>query len=240
MAQGVALFIDVLVHRNEPLRRVAEDDRLFRAPRMRILMLKAAARDDVAGFRQSRDDGVIGVALLALVVDDALALEAGRGCGQRAVLIDGVGNDRADAARFQCGAAGGPDLEVLAAMPRRGVDEAGAGVVGDVIAGKQRHLEVVAFAVQGMFTDHAGKHLGGNVGDLVVSSDLGLLEHFASEILRQDVEIAELRPIVLRRVGDLVEAVADLRRKRDRAIARQCPWRRGPDDDVERFVRRQA
>ena len=48
MAQRVAFSRDVLVHRDEPLRRVAEDDRLFRAPGMRILMLEPAARDQHA------------------------------------------------------------------------------------------------------------------------------------------------------------------------------------------------
>ncbi len=67
-----------LIHRDEPLRRVAEDDRLLRTPRVRILMLEAAARDDVAGFGQSLDHGLVGVALLALVIDDTLALEARR------------------------------------------------------------------------------------------------------------------------------------------------------------------
>ena len=45
---------------------------------MRILMLQPAARDDHAGFDQRLDDRLVGVALLALVVDDALAGEAGR------------------------------------------------------------------------------------------------------------------------------------------------------------------
>ena len=39
-----------------------------------------------------------------------------------------------------------PDVEVLAAVAGRGVDEAGAGVVGDMVAGEQRHVEVVAAA----------------------------------------------------------------------------------------------
>ena len=45
---------------------------------MRILMLEAAARDDIAGFDQRLDHRLVGVALLAFVVDDALAGEAGR------------------------------------------------------------------------------------------------------------------------------------------------------------------
>ena len=107
-------------------------------------MLQPAARDDVAGVGQRLDDGLVGVALLALVVDDALALEAGRVRGERAVLVDGVGDRRIDAARFERARVRGPDLEVLAAVARRGVHEAGAGVVGDVIAGEERHVEVVA------------------------------------------------------------------------------------------------
>ena len=45
---------------------------------MRILMLEPAARDEHAGLDQRLDDGLVGVALLALVVDDALAGEARR------------------------------------------------------------------------------------------------------------------------------------------------------------------
>ena len=39
-------------------------------------MLQAAARDDVAGFAQRLDDGVVGVALVAIFLQDALAFEA--------------------------------------------------------------------------------------------------------------------------------------------------------------------
>ena len=93
--------LDRLVHGDEPLRRVAEDDGLLRAPGVRVLMLQPAARDDLAGGGERLDDGLVGVALLALVVDDALALEAGGVRGERAVLIDGVGNRRIDAARLE-------------------------------------------------------------------------------------------------------------------------------------------
>ena len=54
-------------------------------------MLEPAARQQLAGLDQRLDDGLVGVALLALVVDDALALEAVGVRGERAVLIDGVG-----------------------------------------------------------------------------------------------------------------------------------------------------
>ena len=110
---------------------------------MRVLVLEPAARDQHVGVDQRLDHGLVGVALLALVVDDALAGEAGRRLGESAVFIDGVGNGRIDAALFQRGAVRRPDLEVLAAVSWRGVHKAGAGIVGHVIAGKQRDGEVV-------------------------------------------------------------------------------------------------
>ena len=57
-------------------------------------MLQAAARDHVAGLGQRLDDGVVGVALVALLVEDALALEARRVLGHDAVGIDGEGDRR--------------------------------------------------------------------------------------------------------------------------------------------------
>ena len=80
------------------------------------------------------DDGLVGIALIALVVDDALAGEARRFFGEEAVGIDGVGNARVDAARCELAPMRHPDVEVVAAVAGRGMDEARAGIVGDVIA----------------------------------------------------------------------------------------------------------
>ncbi len=64
---------------------------------MGILMLEPAARDQRARRDQSLDHHLVGVARLALVVDDPLALETGRLRCKGAVFIDGVGNARVDA-----------------------------------------------------------------------------------------------------------------------------------------------
>ena len=45
--------LQVLVHGDEPLRRVAEDDRLLGAPAVRILVLQAAAGEQRAGARSA-------------------------------------------------------------------------------------------------------------------------------------------------------------------------------------------
>ena len=71
-------------------------------------------------------------------------VEAGRVGGEDAVVVDREGDRRVDAARGEVAAAVHPDLEVLAAMAGRRVHEAGAGVVGDVVAVEQGDVEVVA------------------------------------------------------------------------------------------------
>ena len=111
---------------------------------MRVLMLEPRARDQHAGVGQRLDHRLVGIALLALVGEHALAGEARRLVGEAAVGIDGVGNGRVDAARGELRRIRRPDIEVVAAVAGRGVDEASAGIVGDVIAGQQRHFEVVA------------------------------------------------------------------------------------------------
>ena len=49
-------------------------------------------------LHQRVDDGLVGVALVALVVDDALALEARRVLGEAPVAVDGEGDGGVDAA----------------------------------------------------------------------------------------------------------------------------------------------
>src|SRR5919109_2473906 len=101
---------------------------------MRILMLEPPARQELAGLDQRLDDGIVGVALLALVVDDAPAGEARSVIGESTVLVDGVGDGGVDAALIELTRICRPDVEVLAAMARRGMDETGTGVVGDMVA----------------------------------------------------------------------------------------------------------
>ncbi len=52
-------------------------------------MLQASARDDVAGFAERLDDGIVRVALVAGLFENALAREARRVFRQHAVGIDG-------------------------------------------------------------------------------------------------------------------------------------------------------
>ncbi len=113
---------------------------------MRVLVLEAAAGDQRVGVLQRLDDGVVGVALVAVLLEHALALEAGGLAGEGAVGVDGEGDGGVDAALDQLGLVGHPDLEVVAAVAGRGVHEAGAVLVGDVIAVEEGDVEVVAVA----------------------------------------------------------------------------------------------
>ena len=111
---------------------------------MRVLMLEPPARDQHAGVGQSFDHCLVGVALFAFVREHALTSKSRSLFGEAAIGIDSIGNCRIDAARGEFARMGGPDVKIFAAMSRRGVDKSSTGILGDMIAGKQRHLEIVA------------------------------------------------------------------------------------------------
>src|SRR5208283_3566313 len=117
------------------------------------------AREKRVRRDQRLDHGVVRVALLASLGEYALAREPGRLVGEDAILVDGVGNARLDAALLEMTGVRGPKLEVLASMARRGVDETGPGVLGDMLAFEQRHDKAVAMRVQGMGADHRGERI---------------------------------------------------------------------------------
>ncbi len=49
---------------------------------------------------------------------------------------------------FELAEIGFPDIEVVRAMAGCGMHEAGAGIIGDMIAGKQRHGEIITLAFE--------------------------------------------------------------------------------------------
>ena len=109
-------------------------------PQSRLGLLHPAARQQVARLDQLVHHRAVGGAelagLLALGLQHLQAREQGDVRVVGAVGIDGVGH-------FVM-TVGLPNLEVVGAVAGRGVDEAGAGIVGDVIAGQQGHGEAVA------------------------------------------------------------------------------------------------
>ena len=119
---------------------------------MRVLVLHPAAREQRIARDQRVDDGLVGITLLAVVVDDArwaaLAIRAETGgiLGVVTGIVHREGDRGVDAPALQVARGVHPGVEVLAAVPGRGVDEAGAGIVGDVVAGQHRHRELIAAA----------------------------------------------------------------------------------------------
>ena len=81
-------------------------------------MLELSARDERARFDQSVNDRLVGVASLALVVDNAPAFETRRFVCERAVLVDRIGNAGLDPALLKEPRARRPELEILAPSAR--------------------------------------------------------------------------------------------------------------------------
>ena len=201
-------------------------------------MLEPAAREQVSGLDQRGDDGLVGVALLALVVDDAgrsafaVRPEARGVLGVVAGIVDGEGDGGRDAARLEVAGSVHPGLEVLAAVTGRGVDKAGAGIVGDMIAGDQRHGEIVAATepLERAGADHSLKVGRLDVGE-ALELELGLGEAFLGQHICKHQLFTRLRTKVVLRRRDLIEAVGDTVGEGDGTVAGDGPGRCGPDDN---------
>lgn len=176
-----------LVHADEPLRSIPEDHRGLGAPGVRVGVLQPAAGEQAPGLDQLLHHRAIGRAELAGLL--ALGLQDGEAGEQRhvgivaPVLVHHVG----DVAMT----VGQPDLIVLLAVARGGVHEAGAGVVGDVVAGQQRHVEakVGIKPAQGV---GAGQVLRQHIGDAGPVVDLGRGLHILGQLVGHDQLVADL------------------------------------------------
>src|SRR5580698_4846569 len=111
---------------------------------MRILMLEPPARDQHAGIGQRLDHRFVGVAFVALVVEYVLAGEARRLLGKASVGVNSIRNGRIDSSRRQFSRIGHPDFEVVPTVTGRSMHEAGAGIVGNMVASQKRYVELVA------------------------------------------------------------------------------------------------
>ena len=110
------------VHRDEPLRGGAEDQRRLGAPAVRVAVHQRAAGQEIA-LRQQRLDHRLGG------LEHVQAGEARRRLGVGAVLGHRVGHLEP---------VPGTQLEIVLAVAGRDVDEARALLGGDEIAGQQR------------------------------------------------------------------------------------------------------
>ncbi len=145
-------------HGDEPLRRVAENDRLLGAPGMGIADGLALGRQQHARLFQSIHHAPVCIAPLAVLIDDAATFKAGRILGVIAIGVDG-GRDR-PANFFR------PDIVVVGTMAGRGMNKARTSIVGDMIAIEERNGKIVTFGNQ--VDDHKSCQQGFGIGQSLI------------------------------------------------------------------------
>ncbi len=176
---------------------------------MRILVLQAAAGKERAALDQRLDDAVVGIALLAVVVDDASAFEAGGIRCVEAAVVDRERDLGVDAARVDLAGMRHPDIEVFAAVARRRMNEARTGIVGDVVAFEQRHGKFIAASetLERMRAGDGSEIGSRNVGETLVLQ-LRLGKGLLSQLIGEDQLLARARAKIILGSRDFVEAVA--------------------------------
>ena len=127
-------------------------------------------------------------------------------------------------------AEGAADLEILLAMAGGGVDEAGALLDGDMLAGQQRHVEVVAAIAPRVAAVGAFQVAAFRVGERVMAGDAGPFGQGRPQRIGHQQALADVGQAVLARVGDLDQHIVHIRPVADRPVARHGPWRGRPDD----------
>ena len=123
---------DLAVHGCKPLRRVAEHDRRFRPPRMRVRVRHAATRDDATSLDQLGNHGVVGFAFLALAIKDLQARKERHVRQEFRFLVHIVGHQIQPTELLK-------KLIIVSTMGWSCVHEPGPGIVGNVIAGCKWH-----------------------------------------------------------------------------------------------------
>src|SRR4051812_31760419 len=111
---------------------------------MRVGMFEPPTRDEVTGLDQRGNDSIIGVTLLSLIVDDTATGEARHLFRVEAIGIDRVGDACVDAERRERATLPGPKIEIFATVTGRCVHKTRSGLVGDMLAFEQRHMELVS------------------------------------------------------------------------------------------------
>ncbi len=194
------------MHADEPLRRGAEDQRRLGAPAVGKTVGDLALGQKAAFLGEQCDDLVIHLV-------DMIARETGHIVPVVALVIDIV--QGADAVS-------GSHHEVVHAVIRRGVDAAGTGVGGDVIAKQYRHL---ALAVEGVLQQYVFQRRALDAGDDLMTFGADLRQHVVEQGFGEN---QALRPTGgVQRHHHVVELGA----QGHRAVCRQRPGRGGPDGD---------
>ena len=195
-----ALAQQVLIHRDKPLRRRAEDHRIVAAPAVRIGMLVLCGRSRARRCAQILDDLGVRIEDLHARIRPGFGGEAARG-------VDRVEHRQSVLH---------PGIEVVGAVARRGVHGAGSGFELDVV-GEHDHR----VAIQERMAHREIVELRA-----ARASEQRRLARSARRALR----CASASRDDHRLVADAVEAVRRIGSQRDRDVRRQRPRRRRPDE----------
>ena len=192
-----------------------------------------APRQEPADLRELVDDGLVGVTLLAVLLQDAGAAEEWQILAERAVFQHVVGDDLAQHPQLAV------EFELVHPVAGRAMDEAGALLVGDEGRGPEIARRV-PFALgplragQRMHQPHRGQLHRRHVAHplpLAVAQPRAR-EGVGGQLVGQNVALARFRPAFLGRLQNLVEAVVDPGPVGDASVRRNRPGRRRPDHDI--------
>jgi hypothetical protein len=194
-----------VIDAQEPLLGGAEDERVLRAPAVRVGMRERLAVHQPSVGAQIGDDRVVGCKHLASGVPAGFV-------GEATLRVDRRQHRQVVTLA---------DLKVLVAVPGRGVDRAGAGVGGDV------GLEHRA---RGSVEERMAEHVA-PVERRHVHRDAP--PFFARHSGRGEKGVGETSGDDEQLIADVDRDVVERRIEADRQVGGQCPRRRRPDHRAE-------
>ncbi len=196
---------------------------------MRVAVGDTATGDQAARRDQFVDDGGVGLALFALVVQHAQSGKEWHMGQEFAVFAHVVGHP-VDPVAFD------EAFVIVRAVAGGRVNEAGARVIGDMIAVDHWHIVIpkavsVGQARKGVGQGQAGQFIARHVAQAGphVGVKAGFAQHLSGQGVGQKVAIANRAPAFIRRAGDFVKAIGDLGVIGDGLIRGDRPRCRCPD-----------
>ncbi len=183
-------------------------------------MDQRAARQESARRVDCGDYRLVGVAGLAVLPVDGAAGEQ-RHAGQ----VDAVRSNRVRHRQTVRLA----QLEIVSAVARRDVHEPAALVGRNKARRQQRHVELVALAVERMAGDRPAERGAGKTLDHRIGLDAGLGRDCVGQGAGDEQGLARLRAAALGRPLNPDRRVIERRAECDRAVAGERPGRRRPD-----------
>ena len=203
------------LHRNKPLRRIAEDQRRLGAPAMRITVNQLTLRQQTAGFLQHSRNLVIDLV-------DMLARK------QRDVIIEGtVFGDRLR----RLDAITAAQFPVICTMSRGDMDNPCPLLIRREVCRQGRHVEIKPLPAQRMTADGSSKRIPREFRNHRVRSHLAGGTDIRNQVLRADQLLTNQRQTTFINSINTDDDIIQLRTIGDGPVARHGPGSCRPDQD---------